>query len=542
MARARAQEDDPLATYRSKRRFSETPEPQGGRRSKSGNLYTIQKHAARRLHYDLRLELDGVLKSWAITRGPSLDPSEKRLSVRTEDHPVDYAEFEGRIPEGNYGAGTVLLWDRGTWEPVGDPHEGLKKGKLVFDLHGERLHGRWALVRFRGSKDERRENWLLVKEVDKLADRKHEITEDYLTSVLSDRDIDAIADAPEAVWSKTGKKNVRKGNREKGRSKHRRRAKLPEFVEPALATLVDEVPQGNDWIFEVKFDGYRALAAVDGDTARISTRNGLDWTDRFSPIADALGKLDLGGVLLDGEVVALDAEGHSDFSRLQRALKRKGNSLAFFVFDLLAEGGKSLTKEPLRERKKRLRKLLGKAGRSGPIYFTDHIESDGASMLDKLCKAGYEGIIAKRADLPYRSGRGRAWLKIKCKRDQEFVIVGWSPSDKERPLASLLLGVHEKGELRYAGRVGTGFSVDELANLRKRLDRIARKTSPVDGEIPISVAKDARWVRPELVAQIGFAEFTRNGFVRQARFLGLREDKDARTVGRDRPAHFHEDR
>ncbi|WP_316977062.1 DNA ligase D [Shumkonia mesophila] len=534
MARAPSK-GDPLATYHAKRRFGETPEPKGRAARAAGHLYTIQKHAARRLHYDLRLELDGVLKSWAVTRGPSLDPADKRLAVRTEDHPVDYATFEGRIPEGNYGAGTVLLWDRGTWEPLEDPHAGLKKGKLVFQLYGERLRGRWALVRFRGKDSGPRENWLLVKEVDEEVRRQRDVTAEHATSVASGRAIDEVTGAPKAEWSKGGQVPLTPKKREA-----RRRSTAPAFVEPALATLVEDVPDGKGWLFEVKFDGYRALAAVSGNDVRVFTRNGLDWTAKFSQLAQVLARLDLDGVLLDGEVVAVDAAGRSNFSTLQRTLKGGGGTLSYFIFDLLAERGKNLRALPLKARKTRLRALLKDAGRTGPVYFTDHVEGGGVKMLEALCQAGYEGIIAKRADAPYRSGRGHSWLKIKCGRDQEFVIVGSSPSTRGRPFSSLLLATHERGKLRYAGRVGTGFSEGDLNRLARRLDRLSRKTPPVAGDIPSDVARRARWVKPELVAMIAFAEFTGDGLVRQGRFLGLREDKPAANVRLEMPQPIKE--
>ncbi|MEQ9329860.1 DNA ligase D [Thalassobaculum sp.] len=521
---------DRLGPYRSKRKFDRTPEPSGGKpRRGRGHLYTIQKHDARRLHYDLRLELDGVLKSWAITRGPSLNPSDKRLAVRTEDHPVEYATFEGRIPEGNYGAGTVLLWDRGDWRPVGDPHEGLDKGKLVFELHGYRLRGRWALVRFKGKgkASGKRENWLLIKELDDEVDRERDVTADSTTSVASGRSLKQVARDPAGKPSK--RKSAKRGSAR------------PNFVEPALATLVDEAPAGAGWLYEVKFDGYRALSAVSGGDIAIYTRSGLDWTDRYPAIVTALAGLDLDGALLDGEIVATDDAGRTDFSALHRALERGGRAdLSYFVFDLLAEGGEILRDRPLVERKERLQALLGDPGRHGPVYFTDHVDGDPAPMLEKLCDSGFEGIIAKRADARYRSGRGRSWLKVKCGRDQEFVVVGWSPSGKSRPFASLLLATRDGDDLLYAGRVGTGFSHAELDAIAKRLHRLARRTSPVRGEVPSSVRRDARWVTPELVAQVEFAEFTADGLVRHGRFKGLREDKPARSVRRERPAKARE--
>lgn len=531
---ARKKQASGLETYRSMRKFDQTPEPRGSKSRRKGHTYAIQMHSARRLHYDLRLELDGVLKSWAITRGPSLDPSQKRLAVRTEDHPVDYAAFEGNIPKGHYGAGTVLLWDRGSWTPIGDPHKGLEKGKLEFRIEGERLKGKWALIRFRGQKNEKRENWLLIKEHDDEATDESDPVEDFRTSVLTKRKTDEIAKDQDHVWNgreeKKGKKPARKKRQSAG--------KLPRFTPPALATLVDDVPEGDDWLFEMKFDGYRALAAVKGDDVRIYTRSGLDWTHRYGPLADAFAKLDLDSALIDGEIVSVDKQGRSDFSALQQALKGKGGALSFFAFDLLEADGKDLRREPLVERKKQLQSLLGEAGRKGPVFFTDHIAGDGAEMFDTLCKRGFEGVIAKRADAPYPKGRSTAWLKIKCGREQEFVVIGWSPSDKQRPFSSLLLGHHEKGKLVYAGRVGSGFPEDDMRSLASRFATLTRKTSPVAnaGDIPPSVAGKATWLRPEVVVQVAFAEFTRDGVLRQARYLGLREDKPAREVAAERPA------
>ena len=533
MARAKkraARAKDALAAYTAKRRFEETPEPRGRVSRRAGHLYTIQKHAARRLHYDLRLELDGVLKSWAVTRGPSLDPSQKRLAVRTEDHPLDYATFEGRIPDGNYGAGTVLLWDRGRWEPVDDPHDGLKKGKLAFRLHGQRLKGRWALVRFKGQEKSKRENWLLIKERDDYADRAADVTGDNATSVASGRAIKAIAADPEAVWDGGHAKKTR-GRR---RARAHKASPLPAFRKPALATLVDGLPSGRGWLYEMKFDGYRAIAAVSGGTARIYSRGGLDWTGRYGGLDGALAGLGLDGALLDGEIIAVDGKGRSDFSLLQQSLQDGGRGLSYFVFDMLVERGKSLRGQPLRKRKARLKALLKDAPREGPVYYVDDV-GDGQTMLDTLCKAGWEGVIAKRADSTYRSGRGKSWLKIKCGREQEFVIVGWSPSDKDRAFASILLGLRKGKKLVYAGRAGSGFTQADLAALGRRFKALARKTPPLDGEVPKAIARDARWLKPELVAQIAFAELTRDGAVRHGRFLGLREDKDAKDVTAETP-------
>ncbi len=524
MAATKKKKKDALDTYNAKRRFDETPEPKGKIARKGSRLYTIQKHDATRLHYDFRLELDGVLLSWAVTRGPSLNPADKRLAVRTEDHPVDYAEFEGTIPEGNYGAGTVLLWDKGTWTPHGDPHEGLKKGKLVFDLDGERLKGRWGLIRMRAKEGEKRENWLLIKELDDLADRESDVTAENVTSVASGRDLEEIADAPEALWTRRGRQKAPK-------RKSPKVGPLPKFVEPQLATLVDDVPKGDDWIFEVKFDGYRALAAVSGDQVKIYTRNGLDWTGRFKTVARALAKLGLDGAFLDGEVVAIDEHGHADFGALQNALNNNA-ALSYFVFDLLELEGKDLRRRSLTERKELLRRLLGDAGRKGPVFFVDHVEQAGSGMLASICDKGFEGIIGKRGNAPYRSGRAKSWLKIKCGHEQEFVILGWSDSTKDRPFSSLMLGLREDGGFRYAGRIGSGFSERDLQTLSKRFQNLRKKPDLAD--VPRSVERKAHWVKPELVAEVAFAGFTKDGLVRQGRFLGLREDKSAKNVRREK--------
>jgi bifunctional non-homologous end joining protein LigD len=526
-ARTKRRRPGALATYYAKRHFKDTPEPRGHVARSAHNIYMIQKHAATRLHFDFRLELDGVLKSWAVTKGPSLDPTVKRLAVRTEDHPIEYATFEGRIPKGNYGAGTVLLWDRGSWEPIGDPHEGLAKGKIAFNLRGQRLHGRWALVRMRNKEGEKRENWLLIKERDQEADPERDIVAEETTSVASGRALEDIATAPEAIWTGKPGDPAPKATRVK-------RAKLPAFVEPMMATLVDDVPDGRDWVFEMKFDGYRALAAASGDNVRIYTRNGQDWTAKFPSIARAVGRLELDGTLLDGEIVAIDEKGRSDFGTLQGALQGNDAALSYFVFDLLEEGGHSLRRKPLTERKERLRTLLGDAGRKGPVFFVDHVESNGAAMLKSLCDKGFEGVLAKRADSLYTPGRRtKSWMKIKCGNEQEFVIVGWSKSDKkDRPFASIVLAVHEGGKLRYAGRVGSGFSQRTLAMLAKRFKPVAKP--PVADKLPRAITRDVQWVEPDLVAQVEFAEFTSDGIIRQGRFLGLREDKPARKITREK--------
>lgn len=502
-----------LDLYRSKRRFDTTPEPSGEGKAEAGWRYAIQKHDATRLHYDLRLELDGVLLSWAVTRGPSRDTADKRLAVRTEDHPIDYATFEGVIPEG-YGAGTVMLWDRGSWEPIGDPHDGLTKGKLAFRVHGERLAGRWALVRMKPRKGEARENWLLIKEKDDEVSTRGDVLKTHVKSVASGRTMRQIerGEAPAARRAK--------------------RAGLPGFVEPMLATLVEDVPESEEWLLEVKFDGYRAQLAAAGDQIRIFTRSGLDWTDRFAGVAETAQKLKLDGCLIDGEIVALDDNGVSDFGALQNALEAgRSRQLKLFAFDLLVDAGEDIRQLPLIDRKARLKQRLRFS--KGPIYYTDDFE-DGAAGLATLAEAGYEGVVAKLRNAPYRSGRGKGWLKIKAGHRQEFVIVGVSPSDKDRPFASLLVGLQDGNTLRYAGRVGSGFGEAEFDRLTQAFRSRWRSEPPVAEPPAGAIGRHARWLKPELVAEISFAGFTRSGQVRHGRFLGLREDKPATTVRRER--------
>jgi bifunctional non-homologous end joining protein LigD len=446
----RAAKADALETYRAKRRFEETNEPAGGKPGrKAGNTYLIQKHAARRLHYDFRMELDGVLLSWAVTRGPSYNTKDRRLAVRTEDHPLEYGGFEGTIPQGNYGGGTVMLWDTGSWEPVGDPRDGLERGKLVFLLHGQRLQGRWGLIRMQPRPKEKRENWLLIKEKDDFANTRPDLLEEATTSVVSHRDLAGIANGNSPEW-------------------HSRAGKRPGFRPPQLATLVDAPPEGQDWRFEIKYDGYRAQIAANGPDVKIYTRSGLDWTDKFAPIAHAVAKLNLQGALLDSEITVLDATGRSDFGALVTALETGKGPLTCFVFDLLENAGEDLTKQPLQARQTALDRLLGKT-KSNPVIQRSEVFSapgkSAAALLKTACARGLEGLIAKRLTAPYRAGRQASWLKIKCRHEQEFLIIGFAASAKNRPFSSLLMGVQEDSGIRYAGRVGTGFDEHTLAQL-----------------------------------------------------------------------------
>jgi len=521
-----------LQTYHEKRDFGKTPEPKGKVSRKKGNLYMVQKHDATRLHFDFRLELDGVLKSWAVTKGPSLDPSVKRLAVRTEDHPVDYGDFEGVIPSG-YGAGTVMLWDTGSWEPQEDPHEGLKKGSLKVTLKGERLKGGFALVRMKNKKGEKRENWLLIKERDGTENEDLDPVEEWTDSVKTGRGFDGIEKKgptlkeaqTETKRKKDGKKSSSKSS---SKSSGKSSARLPAFIEPQLATLDDEPPEGEDWLHEIKYDGYRLIACWAQGKARLYTRSGKDWTDKYPAIADALAALPGTGVI-DGELVAINDQGHSDFGALQQATKSGDQArLIYYAFDLLKHGRKDWRKHPQDARKDALADLLD--GVNDPIRYSDHVVGKGDSVIGKACQMGLEGIISKRADANYQSKRTRAWIKSKCTGNDEFVIGGYRKSDKKgRPFASLLLGEYVDGELVYRGRVGTGFSEDLMADLSAKMKRLERKTPPF-ADMPSDAKRGAVFVTPDLVGQIAYTELTSDGHLRHPSFLGLREDKPAEEV------------
>ncbi|MCQ0986451.1 DNA ligase D [Jiella marina] len=531
--------DQLLKTYRQKRDFAKTAEPSGdseGNRQGDGLYFCVQKHDATRLHYDFRVEWDGVLKSWAVTKGPSLDPSDKRLAVLTEDHPLSYGDFEGTIPEGQYGGGTVMLWDAGSWEPREDPDEGFRRGSLKMRLFGQKLQGDWALVRMKGK--EKRENWLLIKENDEAADRRRNILKAD-KSVGSGRTMRQIAKSGKSLddvdLEKKSDPTPPAPKRPKNKDGKPSGAR-PAFRELQLATLVDEAPEGREWLNEMKFDGYRVLMAVGGGKATCWTRNKKDWTEKFGQIADAASKLDCESALLDGEVVAFDDNGRTDFSTLQNHLS-DGGPLACFVFDILELDGEELRKRPLKERKDVLRELMDRSGDGDVLLFSEDVTGSGPKVFANVCENGHEGIIAKRADAPYRGGRSKDWLKVKCTRRQEFVIGGWSPSDKKaRAFSSILVGVPSKdGKLAYRGRVGTGFDEETLTALAERFKDRARKTSPFD-DLPGSIARSARYVTPDLVAEIDFAEFTADGQIRHGVFKGLREDKAASAVVDEKPS------
>jgi bifunctional non-homologous end joining protein LigD len=545
-----------LKTYRRKRDFSRTREPRGSfPPERTGRLYLIQKHAARRLHYDFRLELNGVLLSWAVPKGPSLDPKDKRLAVHVEDHPVEYGDFEGTIPQREYGGGTVLLWDRGRWIEEGDPVAGLRAGKLKFRLEGEKLQGGWTLVRMgRSAAEEGKENWLLIKENDEKADPsgKRDILKERPESVASGRSLEEIRAARDREWrsnrasSKKGTDKKQAGRSEPGRKVEfrldpgrlpgARKSNLPERLRPQLATLVDQVPKGEEWIHEIKYDGYRALCRIEKGKAQFFTREWKDWTARFRDLAVAAVSLPADQALIDGEVVVLQPDGTTSFQALQNVLKRgEDQRLAYYAFDLPHLDGYDLTRVALHARKDALFKLLQPSAEGSPIRYSDHVVGEGQTLLKHACQFALEGIISKKFDRPYSSGRGRDWLKIKCLQSQEFVIGGFTePSGSRKGLGALLLGVYdEEGILRYAGRVGTGFTAESLKNLRARLSATEQKKPLFSNPPKGADAKGAHWVKPTLVAEVDFTEWTSDGVLRHPSFKGLREDKPAVEVKRE---------
>ncbi|MGA7486495.1 MAG: DNA ligase D [Xanthobacteraceae bacterium] len=565
-----------LQTYRKKRKFDVTPEPRGHTGRAEGNHFVIQKHAARRLHYDLRLELDGVMKSWAVARGPSLVPGEKRLAVEVEDHPIEYNEFEGTIPQGEYGGGTVLIWDRGRWHPDGDPRRGLRKGHLDFTLDGEKLRGRWHLVRMRRRPGEKKDPWLLIKAQDEEARTQDDpdILEDMPLSVLSGRSIPEIAEGKGAkrVWhsnrsvrenvkagatrghasrrtptglqpgarrtrrSATGKKTTKKKTQEKKSPPHG--APLPDFVPPSLATLRAAAPAADGWVHEIKFDGYRVQARLDHGDVRLLTRKGLDWTGKFPNLAAAVAGLPARTALIEGEVVVEDEHGVSSFSGLQAALKAGARDrFIYYVFDLLHLDGRDLTDLPLIERKAELARLVGKA-RGGPVVYSEHFEGSGEMVLRHACQMSLEGIVSKRRDATYNSGRSDAFIKVKCANAQEFVVGGYSPSAVQpRAIGALVAGFYDRGRLLYVGRIGTGYTRAVARDLWKRLHPLEIEAPPFD-QIPPEEARrhDVRWVEPKIVIEAQFRGWTADTLVRQAAFKGVREDKPPREVVREMPA------
>ena len=531
----------PLGPYSAKRDFAATPEPKGQAWKAKGDRFCVQKHDARRLHFDLRLELDGVLKSWAVTRGPSLVPGEKRLAVHTEDHPMEYLTFEGVIPKGEYGGGTMIVWDQGRWRPLGDPRKGYAKGHLDFELDGARLKGRWHLVRMRPRPRENKEQWLLLKGDDEQARPvgAPEIVEEEMTSVISGRTNADLAASGEvrSDHAERAKATIAKPKPKLSAVRGARKGLLPVFLEPSLATLADKAPVGDEWIHEIKFDGYRLQGRIDGKSIKLLTRRGLDWTAKFEPIAAALRDLKLGSALVDGELVVEDEAGVSSFVGLQADLKAgRTDRMVFYAFDLLYLDGYDLTKTPLAERKTLLAGLLDDAPADARVRFSAHVERDGDVMVRHACRLGLEGIVSKRKDKPYGAGRGTHWLKTKCSQRQEFVIAGYVPSTtSSKAIGSLVLGVHEGRRLVHVGRVGTGFTGALAASLWAELEPLRRTEPPFAERLPREAAQGVRFVEPKLVAEVELRGWTADGLLRHASFKGLREDKDAADVVREAP-------
>ena len=534
-----------LKAYRKKRDFNRTPEPPG--RVHSGGerrLYVIHKHAATRLHYDLRLEEGGVLKSWAVPKGPSLDPKEKRLAVQVEDHPLEYGEFEGVIPKGEYGGGKVQLWDRGHWVPEGDAAAGLRKGRLKFHLEGEKLQGSWNLIRMHDQAEQNgKTNWLLIKEEDEAAAprQQRDIVQERPESILSGRQIADIETSDDSVWHS----NLKNPSPRRSSSTSTlalapsdvpgaRKTRLPEIMPFQLATLTDRSPAGDEWLNEIKLDGFRMQCRIEKGKAQLLTRTGQDWTHRFPDVAHAAAQLPVRSVLLDGELVALQPDGRSSFQLLQRALNEGAEAtLAYYAFDLLYLDGYDLSAAPLETRKDTLKRVLEPMPQGGTVRYSDHVVGGGPAFYDAACRLGLEGMIAKRRAGPYRAGRGGDWLKVKCLHRQEFVIGGYTDPSGSRPgFGALLLGVYEDKRLVYAGRVGTGFNTALLKTLAARLKSLQQGRSPFHNRVP-GPLRDVHWVRPELVAEIAFTEWTSDGVLRHPSFQGLREDKTPTDVKRE---------
>ncbi|MBS0343654.1 MAG: DNA ligase D [Proteobacteria bacterium] len=520
---------DALAPYHRKRDFSRTPEPStGGRTSASATRlsFVIQKHHATRLHYDFRLELDGTLKSWAVPKGPSLDPSVKRMAVEVEDHPLSYGGFEGTIPAGNYGAGRVILWDRGEWEPVGDPHEGLAKGDLKFNLYGHKLQGRWVLVRIKGRGDEKQPPWLLIKERD--------------SHVRPESEYDVLEAMPDSVAGLPRKANEKKaaGAAKKAAAtaaKAPPKAALPATLAPQLATLVDAPPQpAGDWLYELKYDGYRLLARIEGKDVRCFTRNGHDWSDKLPELVKALRALKLRSAWIDGEIVVEGETGAPDFQALQNAFERSSTStIVYWMFDLPYFDGHDLRATPFEERTVLLRGLVDEKSPQ-QLRVSETFDAAPRDLLAAATRLGFEGIVGKKRDSTYASRRSPSWIKLKSGLRQEFVIGGYTaPGGSRTGFGSLLLGVHDDaGKLQYCGNVGTGFDEALLGGLKKKMDAVAVRSSPFAGPVPSDV-KVAQWLEPNLVAEVSFGAWTRDGRIRHSVFQGLRIDKPARQIERE---------
>lgn len=519
-----------LRTYREKRNFDATPEPaEGGVANEAARSFVVQKHWATRLHYDFRLELEGTMKSWAVPKGPSFDPADQRMAMPTEDHPIAYNRFEGTIPAGNYGAGKVIIWDKGTWIPLEDPHQGMRDGKLKFELRGHKLHGHWTLVRMKGRGNGRADPWLLIKERDGFARpaAEYSVVDEMPDSVQS------LADRPEAPEVPGAVAAAASGPPEGAVP-----APLPETLQPELAVLVDEPPKDPEgWIFEIKFDGYRMLARAEGGDVKLLTRNGNDWSSRLPGLLDALRSMELPDGWYDGEIIMPGEDVPADFQALQGAFDSAHTErIVYYLFDLPYCAGHDLRDVPLEQRREVLRRIVERKPHPN-VRFSEVFDVPARQMLDSACRLGLEGVIAKRRDSGYVCRRSSDWIKLKCKLRQEFVIGGWTdPRGSRTGIGSLLLGVHgDDGELRYAGNVGTGFNEATLKDLRARLDALARTRAPFTAGAGLPRA--AHWVDPDLVCEVSFGEWTRDGKIRHAVFHALRSDKPPEAVGIEEAQH-----